>query len=213
LAALTLLVLAATAEALEVSVEAYRGARNSGALGVVAGRVADEPRTLRMPARPFTGTTVTLLPHSKALVARLEQLREGSRESSTAYAAAAPAMRTALEAYERELLQAGAPDLTLIVLVDHDGRFEIDEVPAGAWMLIAWHGSPVGVPTPKPEPGPEARRRDPYRPQSRLQGYRAVTVWLRELTVAGGATATLDLTDRNGWFRGVVEERTPGAGR
>ena len=34
-----------------------------------------------------------------------------------------------------------------------------------------------------------------------------MTIWLRELTVAGGATVTVDLTDRNGWFRGVIEER------
>jgi hypothetical protein len=40
-----------------------------------------------------------------------------------------------------------------------------------------------------------------------------VTVWVRELTIAGGTTATVELTDRNGWFRGVVEEREPGTGR
>jgi hypothetical protein len=33
------------------------------------------------------------------------------------------------------------------------------------------------------------------------------------LTVAGGATEKVELTDRNGWFRGVVEERVLGTGR
>ncbi len=208
-AVLALLLLAASAEALDVSIEPYREARRGGALGVVAGRVAAEPRTLRVPARPFTGATITLLPRSEALLARLEQLKEGSRESSTAFTAAAPAMRKAREAYERELLQAGAPDLTPLVLVDQDGGFKIDDVPAGAWMLIAWHSAPVDVSAPKPK----TRQRDLYQPQSRLQGYQVVTVWLRELTVTGGATATVELTDRNGWFRGVVEERVRDTGR
>jgi hypothetical protein len=38
-------------------------------------------------------------------------------------------------------------------------------------------------------------------------------VWLREVSVTGGATATVELTDRNGWFRGVVEEKMLDAGR
>jgi hypothetical protein len=118
-------------------------------------------------------------------------------------------MQKAHEAYERDLLQAGAPDLTPMVLVDQDGRFRIDDVPAGAWVLIAWHSAPVDVSAPKVKTG----RRSLYRPQSRLRGYQAVTVWVRELTIAGGTTATVELTDRNGWFRGVVEEREPGTGR
>ncbi len=206
---LLMLLLAASAEALDVRVEPYREARRAGALGVVVGRVAAEPRTLRVPSRPYTGATVTLLPHSKALVARLEQLKEGSRESSTAFTAAAAAMRKAREVYERELLEAGAPDLTPLVLVDQDGNFKIDEVPAGPWMLIAWHSSPVDVSTPKAK----ARQRGQYQQQSRLQGFQEVTVWLRELTVTGSATATVELTDRNGWFRGVVEERVLDTGR
>jgi hypothetical protein len=202
-AVLALLLLAGSTEALDVSIEPYREARRAGALGVVAGRVAAEPRTLRDPPHPLTGTTIRLLPRSEALLIRLEWLREASRGSSSAFAAAAPAMRKAHEAYERELLQAGAPDLTPMALVDQDGRFRIDDVPAGAWMLIGWHSAPVDVSAPKLK----SKQRGLFQPQPGLRGYQAVTVWLRELTVAGGATATVELTDRNGWFRGVVEER------
>jgi hypothetical protein len=208
-AVLAVLLLTASAEALDVSVEPYREARRTGAIGAVIGRVIAEPRTLRVPGRPFVGTTVTLLPRSEALLARLEQLKEGSRASSTAFAAAAPAMRKAREVYERELLEAGAPDLTPMVQVDPDGSFKIDDVPAGAWMLVAWYSAPVDISTPKPR----TRQKDLYQPQARLQGYQSVTVWVREVTVAGGATATVELTDRNGWFRGVVEERVLGTGR
>lgn len=208
-ALLALLWLAASAEAFDVGLDAYHEARRAGALGVVTGRVAAEPRTLRVPPRPFVGATVTLLPHSKVLAGRLEQLKEGSRESSTAFTEAAPAMRKARETYERELLQAGAPDLASMVLVDQEGRFRIGDVPAGSWMLIAWHATPVEVSASKPR----TRQRDLYQRHSVLRGYQAVTVWLRELTVTAGETSTVDLTDRNGWFRGVVEERVLDAGR
>jgi hypothetical protein len=238
-----LLLLVGSAEALDVGVEPYREARRAGALGAVAGRVAAEPRTLGGLTQPFVGTTVTLLPRSEALVSKLERLRDASRESSRAFAEAAPAMRRAQEAYERELLEVGAPDLTPLVLVDRDGSFMIDDVPAGAWVLIAWHGVQVDVSASKPRSQPrnpdqpdvsapkpksgspkpnqpdmsapksKSRPRNPYQPRPRLQGYQTVTVWLQTLTVAGGATATVELTDRNGWFRGVIEERVLDTGR
>jgi hypothetical protein len=208
-AVLALLLLVSSAEALDVSVEPYRQARQARALGVVTGRVYAEQRTLRVPARPMTGATITLLPRSEALLTRLERLKAQSRESSTAYTAAAPAMRKAKEGYERELLQAGAPDLTPMVLVDRDGGFRIDDVPAGAWVLLAWHSTPVDVSSQKDK----SRERNLYQPQPSLHGFQAVTVWLREVNVTGGATATVELTDRNGWFRGVVEERVLDAGR
>jgi hypothetical protein len=225
-AGLALLLVVRSAEALDVSVEPYREAQRAGALGAVAGRVAAEPLTLGGLPQPFIGTTVTLLPRSEVLVSELQGLRDGSRESSRAFAAAAPAMRKAQEAYERELLEVGAPDLTPLVLVDRDGSFRIDDVPAGAWVLIAWHGVPVDVSAPKsksrsPKPNqpdmstlkPRSRPRNPYQPRPRLQGFQPVTVWLQTLTVAGGATATVELTDRNGWFRGVIEERVLDTGR
>jgi len=207
-----LLALASTVEALDVSVTPYRESRRAGALGIVAGRVAAEPRTAQAAARPFTGTTVMLMPRSEALLARLERIRQGARESAAAFTAAAPAMRKARETYERELWEAGAPDLTPTVTVDADGSFKIEDVPAGAWMLLAWHGTPVNVGAPTTSK-PKTQKKDLYLPQSRLQGYQEVTVWLREVTVTGGETASLELTDRNGWFRGVAEERMPGAGR
>jgi hypothetical protein len=207
-----LLGLASVAEALDVNVAPYQESRRAGSLGVVTGRVAAEPRTLQAPARPFTGTIVMLLPRSEALLARLERLRQGARESAAAFTAAAPAMRKARETHERELWEAGAPDLTPTVTVEADGSFKIEDVPAGAWMLLAWHGSPVNVGSPAPSK-PKTQRKELYLPQSRLQGYQEVTVWLREVTVTGGETASLELTDRNGWFRGVEEERMPGAGR
>ena len=208
-AVLAILLVAGAAEALDVNVETYREARRSGALGAVTGRVYAEPRSLKAQPKPLTGTTVTLLPRSDALLAKLGRLKDQSRESSVAFTAAAPGMRKAQQDYERELLQAGAPDLNSLILVNAEGGFKIDDVPAGAWILVAWSSTPVDVSTPKTK----ARERGLYQPQPRLQGFQAVTVWLRELTVSGGAATTVDLTDRNGWFRGVIEARVLDAGR
>jgi hypothetical protein len=146
---------------------------------------------------------VTLLPRSEAVLARLEQLRERSRESSSAFTGAVPAMRRARDEYERRLWEAGAPDLTTIVVVDAAGAFRLDDVPAGDWMVIAWHSLPVEVPGAKMK----SKERSLYRTQPRMRGFQSVTIWLRTVTVGPGDTTTLELTDRNAWFRGVIEER------
>jgi hypothetical protein len=200
---LALLLVTASAQAQDVSVEAYWQARRAGALGVVGGRVFAESRTPTASPRPIPGTTVTLLPRSAALLTQLERLKQQARESSTAFAAAAPAMRKAMEVYERDLLRAGAPDLTPMVLVDSEGVFRIEDVPAGSWLLLAWHSTPVDLSTPKTK----AKERGLYQPHARLQGFQSVTVWLREVAVVGGATVTEKLTDRSVWFQGVAEER------
>jgi hypothetical protein len=206
---LAVLMLAVPAEALDVRVEPYRDARREGALGVVAGRAYAEARTPSGPVRPLTGTTVTLLPRSEALLERLERLKAQSRESSTAFTAATPAMRKAREALERELLEAGAPDLTPLVQVGSDGRFRIDDIPAGAWVLFGWHSTPVDVSGEKIK----GKERSLFQTQPRIRGFQSVTIWLRDVTVTGRETSTVELTDRNGWFRGVIEERVRDAGR
>jgi hypothetical protein len=207
--ALATVLLASSADALDVSLEAYRDARRAGSLGVVSGRAYSEPRTARGSTRPIGGTVVTLLPRSEALWAKLEKLKEQSRESSTMFAAAVPAMRKAKEEYERELVQAGAPELAQMIQVDQDGGFRIDDLPAGSWMLLGWHGDPVNVATLRPR----SRGRDLYQPRPRVQGYQSVTIWLREITVVPNGTVTVELTDRNGWFRGVAEDTVVDAGR
>jgi hypothetical protein len=208
-AVLAVLLLVAPAAALDVTIAPYREASLSGAVGVVSGRVYAESRTPTGPVRPLTGATVTLLPRSQALVLELERLKEQSRQSSRAFTAAAPAMRRAQESYEHALLSAGAPDLSPRVQVTADGGFRLGEVPAGAWLVVVWHSSPAEVSVPKSR----SRERQLYQLDKRLTGYQQVAVWLREVTVAAGQTSTLELTDRNEWFRGVIEEKVLDAGR
>ncbi|TMQ17967.1 MAG: hypothetical protein E6K82_20620 [Candidatus Rokuibacteriota bacterium] len=208
-ALLALVLLAGTAEALDVPLEPYRAASLTGVVGTVTGRIYAEARTPNGPVQPLTGTTVTLLPRSQALILELERLKEQSRQSAKAFTAAAPAMRKAQEAYERALLQAGAPDLAPRISVAADGAFRLTEVPAGDWLVVAWHSAPVDTSTPQGS----ARERQIYQLDKRLTGFQSVTVWLREVAVARGETASLELTDRNGWFRGVIEEKVLDTGR
>jgi hypothetical protein len=198
-----LLLAASVAEALDVDLEPYREARRAGAVGQVAGRVLAEPARPNTPGRPFVGTTVTLLPRSPSLLGTFESLKRGARDSAQAFRDAAPAMRKAREVYERELLEAGVPDLTPLLQVDADGTFRFEDVPAGAWIVLAWYSVPNDVATARINP----KERALFPTLSRLRGFQAVTVWLREVSLAGGTTVSVELNDRNQWFRGVIEER------
>jgi hypothetical protein len=208
-ALLALALLAVPAEGLDISVAPYRQAAQTGEVGTVAGRVYAESRTPNGRPLPLTGAVVTLLPRSQALLLSFEQFKEDSRRSSKAFTAAAPAMRKAQDAYERELLKAGAPDLAPRISVDSEGAFRMADVPAGAWLVVVWQSAPVDVSTTKTTP----RERQLYQLDRRLTGFQAVTIWLREVVVARGETASVELTDRNEWFRGVIEEKALDTGR
>lgn len=197
----------AAAHALDVETAPYRGAAAAGALGAVRGRAWEERRTPDAAERPLAGTTVTLLPRSGTWLGRIEQIRKHARDSETAYRTSAPAMRRAREDYEKELWEAGAADLVRTTVVDGAGAFSVPDLPAGPWLLIATRSVFVH----KPAPGVSPRDRRMYLPRLRLIGYHAVSVWLRELTVAGGETQAIELSDRNVWFTGIEEERVPDA--
>ena len=203
LAAVLVLGSVAVVHALDAETAAYRKAAASGALGTVSGRAWEERRTPDAAEQPLAGVVVTLLPRSRGLLARLEEIKARSRNSETAYRSSAAAIRIAREAYEKELWEAGAADLVRTTVVDGAGAFSVIDMPAGEWMLIATRSVFVN----KASPRMTRRERNTYLPRLRLTGYNAVSVWLRELTVAAGATPTVELTDRNVWFTGIEEEK------
>ena len=207
-ALLVIVLAAASAEALDVSLEPYRQAAQANEVGVVAGHVYEESRKPGGPVKPLTGAAVALLPRSEALLTSLERFKDDARGSSKAFTAAAPAMRRAQEALERALVHAGAPDLAPRAGVGGDGAFRITDVPAGAWLVLVWHSTSQEVSAPKSS----GREGNIYQLPGRTTGFQAVTVWLREVTVAPGETVSLDLNDRNEWFRGVIEEKRRDAG-
>jgi hypothetical protein len=207
--ALAWLLAAGTAlAAIDVDLTGYTAAERSGAAATVTGRAFAERRKPDGPDTPLVGANVVAMPRSEALLRRFEQLREGARESANAYRDAALQMQRAREAYERELWDAGAPQLVRNAVVDASGRFDLGQLPEGRWLIVASWDLPVNAKGPRQD----SRERGAYLPSPRLTGYRSRLVWVREVAVTRADPAALELTDRNVWFTGVVEERVQDAG-
>lgn len=209
LAAVALLAGVAAGQTLDVDLAAYRQAEAAGVVGAVAGRAYAERRTPTGAEEPLTGTVVVLVPHSAALVGRLEEIKTHARDSERAFLSAATAIRRAREAYEKRLWEAGVADFVRATVVDERGAFSVAGVPAGRWLLLATRSVFLNKPSPKSS----ARDRDTFTPRLRLVGSYEVSVWLLEVAVARGGSATAALMDRNVWFTGIVEDRVLDTGR
>jgi hypothetical protein len=197
--------------AIDVDLTRYTAADRAGAAVAVTGRAFAERPKADAPDTPLVGTSVVAVPRSESLLRRLEQLRDGARDSATAYREAAALMQRARETYERQLWEAGAPQLVRNAVVDGSGRFDLGRLPEGRWLILAVWDRAAHSRTVRPE-RKERRERELYLPAPRLSGYRSRLLWLREIAVSGGEPTALELTDRNVWFSGVVEELTQDAG-
>jgi len=205
----TLLMTAVSAAAaFDVDLKAYDEARRRGETVAVEGRVYNERRKPTTDDEPVPHATVVLLPRSEALLRRLDDLRAHARDSPAEYRDAATKMRKAREAYEREVWEAGAPELVVATVVDSGGRFVLADIPAGRWLVWVTHSQFVSAQS----PNVPQRDRGHFRLSPRLIGYYAERAWLRELDMTAGMVATVDLNDRNVWFAGVVEDRVPDPG-
>jgi len=194
--------------ALDVSIDAYRTAEAGGAMGTVSGRAMDETDRRSAPDEPRVGVAVTLVPRSDALLGQLREIKRRVRAEPTTYPTSARAVVEARRRYERALTDAGAGDLVRYVPGSADGTFELDRVPAGDWVLLVEHAVFVS----KPGPLPSRQEFDTFRKNPQFLGYYAVTLWLEEVKVARGETATFELNERNAWMEGLDEKRTPDAG-
>jgi hypothetical protein len=197
--------------AVDVDLTRYTAAERAGAAVEVTGRAFAERPKPDAPDTPLVGASVVAVPRSQALLRRLEQLRDGARDSTNAYRDAALLMQRAREAYERELWEAGAPQLVRNAVVDASGRFDLGRLPEGQWMILAVWDRTVHTRDVKPERR-ERKERQLYLPAQRFAGYRSRLIWLREVALNAADPAALELTDRNVWFSGVVEERMQDAG-
>jgi hypothetical protein len=93
-------------------------------------------------------------------------------------------------------------------VVDADGRFALADLPAGRWVVWVTHAVFKDARSPQGQP----RDRERFRLPPRLVGYKSERWWLREVDVTPGTATTLELTDRNVWFTGVIEDRVLDAG-
>jgi hypothetical protein len=199
------------AQALDVLPGQYRAAAAAGAVGSVTGRVYEERRKPDGPDQPLAGAAVTLLPRSAQFLEKLEAVKRTSRNSMNDYRAAAAAIQTLKAAYEKELWESGAVDLVMGTVVAPDGRFSVENLPAGDWLLFVT--TSAATDTKVVEPKSSKKDRGVYVPGTHLTGYQRLTIWLREITVSGGRAENVELIGRGAWFSGVVEERAPNAVR
>jgi hypothetical protein len=125
------------------------------------------------------------------------------------YRAAAPAILALRASYEKELWSTGAADLVRATVAGADGRFAVEDLPAGDWVLLATHT----VRSESQSKGTSSKKRSAHAPGTRLTGYQEVVVWLREIRMVSRAVQSVELTERGVWFSGIVEDRVPDAGR
>lgn len=194
---------AAAAPALDVRPEDYREAAATGAVGAVSGRTVGETGRRADPEQPLADVSVTVVPRSEALLARLAEIKAAARRDMQVYRESARRIADARRELERALTDAGAADLVRYTAVAPDGAFEVEGLPAGRWLVLAQRSEFV-----KKETSPPKGREDTiFRRQPRLKGYYAVTLWVEELTIAAGQSATLELTDRNVWLNAIAEDK------
>jgi hypothetical protein len=180
----------------------YRLSASRHETGAVAVRAYVERRTIQGPELPLRGAAVALLPFSGSFVAEVEQLKGQARESLRTYRAAAREIKHREEAYERTVWEAGAPDLVLSGPVGPDGTASFADVAAGPWLL--WGHREVWNAV--AEKKPKGQEKNLFVLGPRLVGFWAASYWLVPLTVSAGGADTVELTDRNVWFSGVIEE-------
>jgi hypothetical protein len=183
-------------------------------MGAVSGRAVGESGRRAEPEQPLADVSITVIPRSEALLARLAEIKAGARRDMHVYRESARRIAEARRELERALTDAGAADLVRYTAVAPDGAFEVEGLPAGRWLLLAQRTEFV-----KKETAPlKPREETIFRRQPRLKGYYAVTLWVEELTIAAGQSATLELTDRNVWLTAIAEDKQldtgpPGARR
>ncbi|MGH7278856.1 MAG: hypothetical protein ACREJG_09215 [Candidatus Rokuibacteriota bacterium] len=183
------------------------GPRDGGPGGMVTGRVFEEPRTPQGEDVPLDGTQIILVPRSDALVEALEAVKRRSRDSQQRYLTAVSDLRSAQDAYERRLIDAGAGDLIRTTAVTADGSFAILDVPPGEWLLIARRALFVKKTADRGAQGDRRRGRQLFLPRPPLTGFYTVSTWLRRVSIAAGRSEHVELTDRGVWFTGVHEQR------
>lgn len=207
LGTLAVAVLAATmavAATLDVAIEPYQRAAKAGQVGGVLGRAVEDPQHPGDPSQPVGDVGVTLLPRSEELLRRFAEIKRRAREAEKDYRTSAPALVAARRTAERALTAAGVGELVRYVVAGPDGQFEVGQLPAGEWLLIAERRRLVA----KGSSAPNKRDLEIFARMPRFTGYWVVTVWLRGLAVAAGATEMVELTDRNVWMTAIEERRS-----
>jgi hypothetical protein len=141
----------------------------------------------------------------------LDRRKELARSSMAAYREAGPGIEKLLGAYVKALGRAGADSLALSTEVASDGTFRFDAVPQGPWLLVARQSLPGRRVHASRRPRIDPRQ--PFVQGPIITSHSVVSFWLIPEEVRAGIPLTVELTDRNIWHTGVLEETSPASGR
>jgi len=108
------------------------------------------------------------------------------------------------EAYERELLAAGAGELIRGAVSDATGKLRLEGVPAGEWLLLGWREESHAVKAAR-TPAKDAGH---FAAPPTMTGYGAVSYWRIRVSLRAGETTEVSLSDRSVWLTAVREEFT-----
>jgi hypothetical protein len=181
----------------------YLDAQSRGRFAQVAGSVSGDPPRPGGLAVPLDGVSVLLMPHSAALETELRLVRDRYRQTSRAYLEAAEQIEGLRRAYESSLQGQGGGLLVRGEVSDAEGKFRFTQVPAGAWLVLAWlseHHRIAGRHLPAQDAGT-------FVGNVERTGYTAVTYWLLRIDLEPGAEKAVRLTERGAWLTAIREDR------
>ena len=183
-------------------VEVYLKARDARALGTLTARAHAEPTRPSAQPAPWPSVSVVLLPYSAAFEAELDTVKAGLRDSLDGYVQAVARIEGARVDYERALLDAGGGELVRGEVTDAQGSVRLGDMPAGEWLLLAWHEG--GHMSKRFRVREQDAKRYPHVPTSVT--YSIVTYWRARVAVRQGETVEVTVTDRNVWMTAARQE-------
>lgn len=188
--------------------------RSLGAPGVLWGRLAVEEESPDGTWTPLNGVEVEVYPAVPSLLAELERIRQGARDSRQQHETAIARIQAVLAAHQRLVGMAsagpgGVPDPSLEKArrraTDPAGLFVYEDLPSGEWVLVATRVTSYRASAGRPE---SARRsasgREPrFLPKAGTPAKEA-EIWLSRVRVLPGARVHVLLTDRARWLTGPL---------
>ena len=185
-------------------VSPYLRALEGSVVGQIEGRASGEPRRPSAPAQPYEGVSLLAFPYAADVDAHLDAIKRQQRDSITNYTEAHAEVTAVREAYERELLAAGAGELIRGAVSDATGKLRLEGVPAGEWLLLGWREESHAVKAARTL-GKDAGR---FATTPTMTGYGAVSYWRIRVSLRAGETTEVSLTDRSVWLTAMREEFT-----
>ena len=188
--------------------------RSLGAPGVLWGRLAVEEESPDGTWTPLNGVEVQVYLAVPSLLAELERIRRGARDSRQQHETAVARIQAVLAAHQRlvgmaSLDPGGLPDPSIEQArrqaTDPAGLFVYEDLPSGEWVLVATRVTPYRASAGRPE---SARRsasgREPRFLPKAGTPVKEAELWLSRVRVLPGARVHILLTDRARWLTGPL---------